>query len=50
MHCVVVFLFNQLKHLCSPAVCIEQQFRQTVYALAVLIGKTPESVDVTRAR
>ena len=23
-----------------------QQFRQTVYALAVLIGKTPESVDV----
>ncbi len=23
-----------------------QQFRQTVYTLAVLIGKTPESVDV----
>src|SRR5260370_24999372 len=23
-----------------------QQFRQTVYALAVLIGETPESVDV----
>jgi outer membrane protein, multidrug efflux system len=26
---------------------LEQQFRQTVYALAVLIGKTPESLDVT---
>jgi len=25
---------------------LEEQFRQTVYALAVLIGKTPESVDV----
>ncbi len=25
---------------------LQQQFRQTVYALAVLIGKTPESVDV----
>jgi multidrug efflux system outer membrane protein len=25
-----------------------EQFRQTVYALAVLIGKTPESVDVDR--
>ena len=25
---------------------LEQQFRQTVYALAVLIGKTPESIDV----
>jgi outer membrane protein, multidrug efflux system len=25
---------------------LEVQFRQTVYALAVLIGKTPESVDV----
>jgi NodT family efflux transporter outer membrane factor (OMF) lipoprotein len=24
-----------------------QQFRQSVYALAVLIGKTPESIDVT---
>ncbi len=23
-----------------------QQFRQTVYALAVLVGKTPESIDV----
>ena len=29
---------------------LEQQFRQTVYALAVLIGKTPESLDVTTAR
>jgi outer membrane protein, multidrug efflux system len=28
---------------------LEQQFRQTVYALAVLIGKTPESLDVTDA-
>jgi hypothetical protein len=27
-----------------------QQFRQTVYALAVLIGKTPESIDVDTAR
>jgi len=27
-----------------------QQFRQTVYALAVLLGKTPESFDVARAR
>src|ERR1039458_4666361 len=26
---------------------LEEQFRQTVYALAVLIGKTPESIDVT---
>ena len=26
---------------------LEEQFRQTVYALAVLIGRTPESVDVT---
>jgi NodT family efflux transporter outer membrane factor (OMF) lipoprotein len=26
---------------------LEQQFRQTVYALAVLIGRTPESIDVT---
>jgi outer membrane protein, multidrug efflux system len=26
---------------------LKEQFRQTVYALAVLIGKTPESVDVT---
>jgi len=26
---------------------LKQQFRQTVYALAVLIGKTPESLDVT---
>ncbi len=26
---------------------LEAQFRQTVYALAVLIGKTPESIDVT---
>jgi outer membrane protein, multidrug efflux system len=26
---------------------LEEQFRQTVYALAVLIGKTPETVDVT---
>jgi outer membrane protein, multidrug efflux system len=25
---------------------LQQQFRQTVYALAVLIGKTPESLDV----
>jgi outer membrane protein, multidrug efflux system len=25
---------------------LEQQFRQTIYALAVLIGKTPESLDV----
>jgi outer membrane protein, multidrug efflux system len=25
---------------------LEEQFRQTVYALAVLIGKTPESIDV----
>ena len=25
---------------------LQQQFRQTVHALAVLIGKTPESVDV----
>jgi NodT family efflux transporter outer membrane factor (OMF) lipoprotein len=25
---------------------LQQQFRQTVYALAVLIGRTPESVDV----
>ncbi len=25
---------------------LQQQFRQTVYALAVLIGKTPESIDV----
>jgi NodT family efflux transporter outer membrane factor (OMF) lipoprotein len=25
---------------------LQQQFRQTVYALAVLIGKTPESVDI----
>jgi outer membrane protein, multidrug efflux system len=25
---------------------LQQQFRQTVYALAVLVGKTPESVDV----
>lgn len=25
---------------------LQQQFRRTVYALAVLIGKTPESVDV----
>ena len=25
---------------------LEQQFRQTVYALAVLVGKTPESIDV----
>jgi len=27
---------------------LQQQFRQTVYALAVLIGKTPESVEVDR--
>src|SRR5208282_3433439 len=27
---------------------LEEQFRQTVYALAVLIGKTPESIDVAR--
>lgn len=27
---------------------LEQQFRQTVYALAVLIGSTPESFDVTQ--
>lgn len=26
---------------------LEQQFRQTIYALAVLVGKTPESLDVT---
>ncbi len=26
---------------------LEQQFRQTVYALAVLVGKTPESLDVS---
>jgi outer membrane protein, multidrug efflux system len=26
---------------------LEEQFRQTVYALAVLVGKTPESLDVT---
>jgi outer membrane protein, multidrug efflux system len=26
---------------------LKEQFRQTVYALAVLIGKTPESIDVT---
>ncbi|MGA2343752.1 MAG: efflux transporter outer membrane subunit, partial [Steroidobacteraceae bacterium] len=26
---------------------LREQFRQTVYALAVLIGKTPETVDVT---
>jgi NodT family efflux transporter outer membrane factor (OMF) lipoprotein len=26
---------------------LKEQFRQTVYALAVLIGKTPETVDVT---
>jgi NodT family efflux transporter outer membrane factor (OMF) lipoprotein len=26
---------------------LQQQFRQTIYALAVLIGKTPESLDVT---
>jgi outer membrane protein, multidrug efflux system len=26
---------------------LEQQFRQTIYALAVLIGKTPESLGVT---
>jgi|SRR5579859_808868 len=26
---------------------LKQQFRQTVYALAVLIGQTPESLDVT---
>ncbi len=26
---------------------LEQQFRQTIYALAVLVGKTPESIDVT---
>ncbi len=26
---------------------LEQQFRQTVYALAVLVGETPESLDVT---
>jgi NodT family efflux transporter outer membrane factor (OMF) lipoprotein len=26
---------------------LQEQFRQTVYALAVLIGKTPETVDVT---
>ena len=26
---------------------LRQQFRQSVYALAVLIGKTPESIDVT---
>jgi outer membrane protein, multidrug efflux system len=26
---------------------LEQQLRQTVYALAVLVGKTPESLDVT---
>lgn len=26
---------------------LKQQFRQSVYALAVLIGKTPESIDVT---
>jgi NodT family efflux transporter outer membrane factor (OMF) lipoprotein len=26
---------------------LQQQFRQTVYALAVLVGKTPESLDVT---
>ena len=25
---------------------LQEQFRQTVYALAVLIGKTPESIDV----
>jgi outer membrane protein, multidrug efflux system len=25
---------------------LEEQFRQTVYALAVLLGKTPESIDV----
>jgi NodT family efflux transporter outer membrane factor (OMF) lipoprotein len=25
---------------------LEQQFRQTVYALAVLVGRTPESIDV----
>ena len=25
---------------------LEEQFRQTVYALAVLVGKTPESIDV----
>ena len=25
---------------------LEQQFRQTVYALAVLVGKTPESIEV----
>jgi NodT family efflux transporter outer membrane factor (OMF) lipoprotein len=25
---------------------LQQQFRQTVYALAVLIGRTPESIDV----
>ena len=26
---------------------LEEQFKQTVYALAVLIGRTPESIDVT---
>jgi NodT family efflux transporter outer membrane factor (OMF) lipoprotein len=26
---------------------LERQFKQTVYALAVLLGRTPESVDVT---
>jgi NodT family efflux transporter outer membrane factor (OMF) lipoprotein len=26
---------------------LEQQYRQTIYALAVLVGKTPESLDVT---
>ena len=29
---------------------LEQQFRQTVYALAVLVGKTPESLDVSDGR
>ena len=26
---------------------LEEQLKQTVYALAVLIGRTPESIDVT---